>query len=122
MTAPSFTPGEPLTAFSPAFEAVLKLRIAQVDDYGHTPEKDAALGAYALVTMARGATLKAAQSMVEDSASHQQMVTDQVMGQLSGLSDHDLDVAYSRLTKSSALNIAAADLIDQERAARRKGE
>lgn len=122
MTAPTHPVGQPLPIFTPAFEAIIRVRLEQQAKHGHTLAADMQAGVHQLVGMAYGANLKAAQRLTGDAAKDQQAVLDQTMGHVANLTEQDLRVAYSRLAKSAALIIAAMDVLDTVMAQRQQQE
>ncbi len=111
MTAPHHPTGLPHPAITRALEDVIRVRLAQIEQYGHTPQADRATGPARLNAIGYAASLKAAQLLTGDAAGLHQMAGDQLTGHLARLTDHDVSVVIARLTKSAAMSIAAADTL-----------
>lgn len=92
------TTAQPPHVFTATVADIIQLRMVQVEQHGHTPERDDATGPERLANMAR-------QTMM--------MVSDMLIGDPSKYSPHERSVLRKRLLRSITLLIAATDALDR---------
>lgn len=106
----------PLT--SPTLGALLAARADQIARFGHTPEKDDAIGPGPMIAAARRQLLKALQVKLSDADRELQAAGDMVMGGMRPLDLASLDVLHRRVIAAGAVCLAIGELIDRERTRR----